>query len=165
MPQVSNCRFKRQANSTVSAIQPALMTAQRAATLVLGSISDLPRKTDSLEAQTIRARILSTHQYVTLAALLDFCWENGIAVIHIDPKFLPKQGNKFQGIAMYCDETPVIVLANGKDSPAWIAFHLAHEIGHIMLEHVAAGDEPLVDLKIDNVDNEAHEIEANGYAA
>ena len=94
--------------------------------------------------------------------MLQFTWQNGIVVLHLAE--LPKATKKFSGMAMFCGKTPVVVLACGRDSPPWVAFHLAHELGHILLGHVTVGSSPLADGDIDQLDQDADEKAADEFA-
>jgi len=68
-------------------------------------------------------------------------------------------------MAIFCDGCPVIILASGRDSPPWIAYHLAHELGHVFGGHVTADSLPLVDADDLNAsDDGAHEIDAEQFA-
>ena len=60
-------------------------------------------------------------------------------------------------------DRPVIVILNARKSPSWIAFIIAHELGHIHRKHLKAG-QTLVDEKIDSKSDEKEEGEANDYA-
>jgi hypothetical protein len=61
------------------------------------------------------------------------------------------------------DGRPVIVVMNARKSPSWLAFIIAHELGHIHLGHVKPG-QTLVDEKITSEAEEKSEREANDYA-
>jgi hypothetical protein len=56
------------------------------------------------------------------------------------------------------------VLASGYDSPAWVAYQLAHELGHIFRGHVTPASPLMVDGDFDGIDQEDHEEEANHFA-
>ncbi|MFX9185041.1 ImmA/IrrE family metallo-endopeptidase, partial [Acinetobacter baumannii] len=77
---------------------------------------------------------------------------------------LPKPGKKITGLATFIADRPIIVLCSGRDSPAWLAFHLAHELGHLMCGHVKVGGAPLVDVDLSDTDDGRHEREADRYA-
>ena len=67
-------------------------------------------------------------------------------------------------MAVFCDGRPAIILASGRDSPPWVAYQLAHELGHIFHGHIIAGSERLVDGDFEVVDDEDHEGEADRFA-
>lgn len=60
-------------------------------------------------------------------------------------------------------ERPVIVVLNARKSPSWIAFIVAHELGHVHHKHLKPG-QTLVDEKIDKKADEKDEGEANDFA-
>jgi len=156
LPSVSSFRLKCRKGTTPSKVQPAVVVAQRAANLVLGSLTGLPPFVAGLPAQEIRNEILDEESCVDLKSLVNFCWGHGIAVIHLNPDHLPK-AKRFDGLAMYPAAGPVVVLCYRSHSPPWLAFHLAHEMGHFFREHVKSGGTPLVDSKLNTVGNDSEE--------
>ncbi|QEL14274.1 ImmA/IrrE family metallo-endopeptidase [Limnoglobus roseus] len=88
----------------------------------------------------------------------------GIIVLSIQG--LPPKGGKFDGVAMYSNGKPIVAIASSKKGPAWLAFYLAHELGHISLEHVKPDGGMCVDADLANagVDEDTEEQEANGFA-
>jgi hypothetical protein len=164
-PAASNFCLKRRSGTNRSEIMPAAIVAQRAAKLIADHLAGVPEFTGIKNARQIRRSILQHDSLVNLPALVRYCWGNGIVVIHVAPDRLPRLSKKFQGICMYCGRVPVVILGSGKTSPPWLAFHLAHEIGHIMLAHVKVDDPPLVDLDIDSkVGNDQQDNEADVFA-
>jgi hypothetical protein len=164
-PLVSNFRLKRhKKDERVKDVRPAVFVAERLSKLVLARAKDLPKFDPSLTAEQIRKRLLAAAPGIGLSALVEFAWEGGVVVIHVDPDRLPKASKKFAGVAMFCGGTPVVVLGSGKDGPPWLAFHLAHELGHLYLGHVTPGDPPLVDSDIERVDDEPQEKQADAFA-
>lgn len=97
----------------------------------------------NLTALEIRNKILEKATKIDLNSILDFCWGNEIAVVHA--KNLPK--GKPDGLVFAIKNSPIIFLAQN-DSVSKNTFNLAHELGHIFLEHLE-GEEILQDLKID----------------
>lgn len=115
-----------------------------------------------LAPEQVRRRILATQARVDLFGLVRFCWDQGIIVLHLAET--PEGGKKLDGLAMFCGERPVVVLASGRKGPPWLAFHLAHELGHLFRDHVRPGDPPLVDGDIAQVDDDQQEREADEFA-
>jgi Zn-dependent protease with chaperone function len=76
----------------------------------------------------------------------------------------PKKSKRFDGLAMFCEGHPVLVLGSKRDSPAWLAFHLAHELAHVVLRHVTAGSPPLADTDLMASSSDAQEKEADRAA-
>ena len=112
------------------------------------------------DPKTLRAKILESQLCVNLGGLLTYCTGAGIPVIHIE--HMP--GTKMAGVAIRLEGRYAIVLSK-KAHPAYLLFHLAHEIGHIAKHHLAK-DGFLADQKIGegNRDDDADEKEADAYA-
>jgi hypothetical protein len=108
--------------------------------------------------ERIRERILASQDAVNLVGLLKFCWSIGIPVVHFSA--FPDGVPKFDGMVAYYGGRPVIMLSVNRKSPAWLAFIVGHELGHLLCCHVTP-DEPLIDehLEMETVDED--EDEAN----
>src|SRR5205814_9436552 len=86
-------------------------------------------------AAKIRLAILSRgNEPVNLKNLLEYCWENGIVVLHVSN--FPPGAKKMDGLVTVYDGRPGIVLCKNYQSPSWMVFPLAHEIGHVGRGHV-----------------------------
>lgn len=105
---------------------------------------------------------VSVKQWVGLRDILKAAWELGIPVIHL--RNIPAGAKKPDALTTMVGERPVIVVMNGRKSPSWIAFIVAHELGHIHHKHLKAG-QTLVDEKINEKSDEKEEGEANDFAA
>jgi Zn-dependent peptidase ImmA (M78 family) len=162
LPCSGNIRLKRTARATEQDVAPATCVARRAAELVAESVMDLPDFDGASLASAAREAILRNHAHVDLGSLLAYCWSHGIAVLHLSRT--PRASKKIAGLATFCAHRPVIVLASGRDSPPWLAFHLAHELGHIMRKHVHEGGDPVVDQNLDRKDEDHQEQEADRFA-
>jgi Zn-dependent peptidase ImmA (M78 family) len=79
-----------------------------------------------------RVAILKKHPCVSLSALLSWCADAYIPVLHIHK--LP--GKKMTGLVVREDGRFAIVLSR-KGTPAELLFHLAHELGHIARGHLS----------------------------
>lgn len=118
-------------------------------------------------AAALRSLILHSNQVVDLQNLLSACWSVGIPVLHL--RVFPLDGEKgMHAMAVKSNERFAILLARDAQYPAPVAFDLAHELGHIVLGHLAnaaalidEGD-PATRKTTDPVDDE--EDEANRYA-
>jgi len=163
LPPVSDFRLKHSKGATPKEVQPAVVVGQRVAELVVQLKKDTVRYESLPSAGEARASILKNGGLVDLRSLVDFCWSAGIALIHMNPQSLPA-GKKFQGMALFRNANPAIVLAYGSDRPPWLAFHLAHELGHFYYEHTLPGGVTLVDSEIDEIDNDEQEGKANLFA-
>lgn len=134
------------------------------ARVVAVSITDLPAAASVPSPEEWRKTLLalSDRPWVCLRHILKAAWELGIPVIHL--KNLPEGAKKPDALTTMVGDRPVIVVMNARKSPSWIAFIVAHELGHIHHKHLKAG-QTLVDEKIDKKTDEKDEREANDFAA
>ncbi len=161
-PDLTGVCFKRNQRVDISKVGPSLQVVRRVAHLVCKAALNLPRFEGGQTAREIRKELLRNNQTVTLSRLVELCW--GLGVIVIGVSNLPAKAVKFDGVAMFVGERPVVVLASGKDGPPWLTFDLAHELGHLLCRHVVEGPLTLVDTKLtDNVDDNS-ELEADEFA-
>jgi hypothetical protein len=159
LPRVCLKRFK---DATFDEVKAAILVAKHAAELTAESIKELPPFGGILTASKVRSLILNQSRMVTLASLVEFCWSHGIIVIHLS--LLPKLSRKIQGMALFIENRPIVVLASGDDAPPWIAFHLGHELGHIFREHVKPGGDLLADGDLNHPDENPDEKQADEFA-
>lgn len=145
-------------------VRPSIAIAQRIASLLARSLPAALARFECCSAQDIRQQVLSSHGTVTLESLVEFSWTHGIIVAHLDR--LPKVTGfrKFDGLALFANEQPCVLLAEKKDAPAWLAFHLAHELGHLMCRHVTPGSALLPDENLERIINDDDENEADAFA-
>lgn len=121
--------------------------------------SDIP----DLAASSIRAAILSSHEYVDLRALLLLSWSLGIPVVHL--KVFPLDSKNMHAMTVGIDGRFAILLAQNSPFSARHAFTLAHELGHIFLGHFAAKSaivdmtDPVIEQSTDD-----EELAANRFA-
>ena len=104
---------------------------------------------------------ISDKPWVCLRHILKSSWELGIPVIHL--KNVPAGAKKPDALTTMVGERPVIVVMSGRRSPSWIAFIVAHELGHIHHKHLKPG-QTLVDEKINHASDEKEEAQANDFA-
>ncbi|MFN9175271.1 MAG: ImmA/IrrE family metallo-endopeptidase [Synechocystis sp.] len=115
----------------------------------------------ALDANKLREYILQKKSFIDLDAILNFCWEHGIPVVHFEKK--PNSNcSKFDGMVAVCADRPVIVIGSSYKSPARLAFIIAHELGHIACNHVKEGI--LVDTSFEKQESDIEEEEANKFA-
>lgn len=161
MPPIVEARFKRYKNEIDERVMASALVAQQVAGRVIGAIGEGLPDFEYFEAVDIREEILRRERSVDLESLLDFCWDHGVPVVHLSR--VPTAGKGFDGLAAFVDDHPVIVLASGRDSPPWLVFHLAHELGHIMSKHVQPGESLLDPLLSGQADGKG-EREADAFA-
>jgi hypothetical protein len=114
-------------------------------------------------ADELRGRLLATDRpYIGLDALVALSWGIGIPVVHL--RVFPWPQKRMAAMTVRLDEQSFILLGKDATYPAWIAFWVAHELGHIALDHVDPG-EAVVDLDYEGgPDEDAEEREADVWA-
>lgn len=152
-------KFKYHQQDKVDVPDAAHQLASRVAEVVADAIK-LEFKPIPSDPHQVRSEIVAKHPQVTLYSLLDYCWEHGIAVIYF--KDYPKKTRKITGMIQWQCDYPVIVLSSRHTNPAWLAFHVAHEMGHLALGHIKEGILIDDDIKQDSDDQE--ERDSNQFA-
>ena len=144
----------------------ALKASESIASCVAETIADAcPRPYQDitqLSVAQIRHQILSDRPSVDLTGLLQFCWSQGIPVIHFAQ--YPAALQRFHGMVSALNSRPVIVISRRERSPAWLLFIIAHELGHILRNHLNP-DGFIVDQEIQLTSDDVEENEANQVAA
>jgi hypothetical protein len=155
------CKFKKRANSCDEEFALARVVATRAAQLAASAIST-PIREIPPDAAQIRNEILGSDvAWVGLTELLDYCWRIGVPVLHLD--HFPKNAKRPDGFAARILGRPVIVLCRNTQSSAWLLFILAHELGHLALDHVPDNGS-LMDQRIVDSASDPEERDANAFA-
>lgn len=128
-------RFKRWEGARRTRLIPSAVVGKRVAELVINCLRDLPPcRLEGISASQIRSMILDSNQYVGLSSLVDLCWDLGVPVVYVES--LPKGAKRVEGIALQIQGHPVVILASSRRAPAWLVWHLAHEMGHIACGHL-----------------------------
>lgn len=153
-------KFKFQQQGEKEIPQVARQIASRVAKMV-GASTALEFSHIPSTSESIRNSILSQHSRVDLDSLLHYCWSIGIAVVYFNE--YPKQERKIDGMIQWIDDRPVIVLSSGKKKSANLAFHLAHELGHLALGHLEEGI--LLEGDISKKSDNEEEKQSNYFAA
>lgn len=98
-----------------------------------------------------------------LPGLLTFCWAVGVPVAHL--MVWPLAQKAMHAMVVGQHGRHAVLFSRVASYPALVAFTLAHEIGHIALGHVPAG-EMLVDAEdpAGAADHDGEEMAANRYA-
>jgi Zn-dependent peptidase ImmA (M78 family) len=133
--------------------------ALRAAEIVDNAFSGEYKKPST--ALEIRRSILERVSHISLKALLDYCWDIGIPVLHISD--LPDK--RMDGMTASINGKPVIILSNNRRYSSWLVFILAHELGHVACGHLE-NVEILIDIDEDIESNgkDIEEREASQFA-
>lgn len=163
---VSDLRFKHTVRFDAESLQAATLIASSLARAVIGALpsSRVPKQ---LSAKDVRAHLLASGR-VDFDSLLSYCWDLGIPVVPLP--HLPKGVKKMDAAALKVGSRPAIVITRKNDSKAWLAFLLAHELGHIALGHVPDDGSIIEGSLQDTVEFDAdsqidqQEIQANEFA-
>lgn len=147
----------------VEQVEPAIRVAQKLAAVIVEAATDsLGSVSPPLPADKVREAILQQDTGpVTLDNLLQFCWNSGVVVAHLRRLPHARGFRKLDGVVFYIGQRPCIMLAEKNETPARLAFHLAHELGHVYLGHVVPDGEALAD---DNIERNSRHDEVE-YAA
>ncbi|WNN32981.1 hypothetical protein RIN65_10340 [Pantoea agglomerans] len=155
-------KFKHRADVAKDDLTVATAIAYSAARIASSNFGIDYDPEANLNWDSVRSALLKSHKHVTLSALVTFCHMSGIPVVHI--KNFPLKACKMAGMAVMCNERPVIVLTQVKKY-GFMLFDLAHELGHIAKGHLKeSADGVFVDRKIDSQATADAEGEANSYA-
>ncbi len=130
--------------------------------LVSSTKPNLPLK--GLSAKRLRETILAKQTYVRLVDLLGVCWSMGIPVVHL--RVFPLPAKRMCAMTVRVNERYAVLLGKDAEFPAPIAFYLAHEIGHIALDHIKNEGSAIVDLQnsFAEGDTDSDEIAADKFA-
>ncbi|CAD7719740.1 hypothetical protein LMG31886_00490 [Xanthomonas hydrangeae] len=120
---------------------------------------ELPGQMDAAQLRTL---MLQNRRIVGLLELVQLAWGLGIPVIHL--RAYPLSAKLMSAMSICLNSRFVIFLAKDSQYPAPSAFHLAHELGHIFLRHLAPG-QSIVDLgglgdPDDDADDEEQQADA-----
>ena len=152
-------KFKYHQQGQAGLPDVAHQLASRVAEVVADAIN-LEFKPIPSDPYQVRSEIVAKHPQVNLYSLIHYCWQHGIAVIYF--KNYPDNQRKITGMIQWQGDYPVIVLSSDNTNPASLAFHLAHELGHLALGHIKEGILIDDDIKQDSDDQE--EIDSNQFA-
>lgn len=154
---IPNPNFKTRRNIDISKLESAVALSSVAAKAVLKGF-DTKLNIEGLTPEKIRNTLLSRgNRWIDFRTLLEYCWEIGIPVLHLD-LFTKK---KMQGLAILLNERPIIILTS-KKKYGYLVFDLAHELGHILAGHTQ--NDLIIDERIFEKDNNPREQEANDLA-
>lgn len=116
-----------------------------------------------ISAEALRSSMLKSSEYVDLRALVAACWALGVPVVHL--RVFPLAVKAMHAMVTGVGDVGAIMLGRDASYPALLAFTLAHEIGHLALQHVGSGT-ALVDVEdpAQVKDRDQEEEEADAYA-
>lgn len=164
IPSPNGVKFKKSGKHSSEDVALTTEIACRVARVAASAFADVEVFEELPDPGRWREELLkaSDKEWVCLRHLIDATWKLGIPVIHLSE--FPRDAKKADALTTIVNGRPVIVILNQRKSPSWMAFILAHELGHIFHEHLKNG-ETLVDGKIGQQSEEKHEAEANEFAA
>lgn len=138
-------KFKRSHRIAVGELAQATSIVNSTAKMVAACVSQKPVAIPD-DPLRIRAEILEGGaKWVSLMAVIKYLWLHGVPTIYLSE--LPPGMKKMDGMVLQVDGRPVVVLCKRTTQAAWLLFILAHELAHVALGHVGAG-EVLVDCVI-----------------
>lgn len=115
-----------------------------------------------VSADDLRSAILTNRDFVDLQSLLATCWGLGIPVVHL--RVFPLETKAMHAMVVQSEGRHAILLGRDDSYPAPIAFTLAHEIGHIALDHLESAP-ALVDMEEpDGQSTDDQELAADRFA-
>lgn len=150
-------KYKLSKNVTESEVSASANYVTGIARVALSALST-EQKSVSEDPLALREAILKSHESVSLTGLLEWCRDANIPVLYIDE--VP--GKKMTGLVVRDQGRYAIVLSK-KGHPAYLLFHLAHEIGHIGKGHLRE-DGFFADESIDRKSADQEEKDADHYA-
>jgi hypothetical protein len=114
-------------------------------------------------ALDLRESILQHAPFVDLQSLLATCWAIGLPVVHL--RVFPLEAKRMAAMAVRAGGGHAILLGRDAQYPAPVAFTLAHEIGHIMLGHIASSS-AIIDIgdPFGPLQGDGEEAEADRFA-
>lgn len=164
----SGARYKRSRRTGAEQLRPTALVAERVGAMLAEGLPHLPAFQTPKKYDVLKVRDwLFQHGYkeVNLHSLLEYCWAHGIIVFHLAQDAIPQKAHQIDGMAMFVESVPVIMLGSNRQHAAWLLFDLAHELSHLLLRHVASGTPPLVDSDLKtSPENDSVEVEANREA-
>lgn len=162
-------RYKHTVRVTEEQLLPATLIASSLAKAIVGAMPDREVALPASAAH-IRTQILAKEgARLDFNSLLDYCWASGVPVIPLPN--LPKGVRKMDAAAIKVQARPAILIALRNNSKAWLSFLLAHELGHLCLNHVPDNAALVEGSLSDSTEFDAEsqidkqEIEANAFAS
>lgn len=140
-------RFKNRSGEEPVELAGITSFGRAVSAVLIEAIREPSRAIVGRTAREMREAILGTDRpFVALGDLLALAWGVGIPVVHL--RVFPWPQKRMAAMTVGLGGHWSVLLGKEASYPAHIAFYLAHELGHIALEHVASGDQ-IVDLEDD----------------
>lgn len=142
---IKGLAFKHNTSITPLALRGATSIAISLAEAVSASMTNRQLKFPKSAAQMSLEIRKANNDIVSLEGLIRKCWESGIPVVPMTN--LPVGVRKMDGAVISTSERPVIIISKKRSSRAWLAFILAHELGHVGCGHLFKG-ESIIDVAL-----------------
>jgi hypothetical protein len=135
------------------------------ASILLAGLYEPAEHLSGVAPQELRASVLASGQpFVTLADLLALSWAVGIPVVHL--RVFPWPQKRMAAMTVKVGSRSAVLLGKDSSYPANVAFYLAHELGHVALNHVPV-DGQIVDLEDEMPSpdvGDGEELDADAFA-
>lgn len=148
-------RFKHRKDTHAEELKVVKNLGKAAASIATHTVvnsKDLPSTALELRQYILDGKGISCLDF---NSLVDTCWEHGIPVLFLD--LVPASARKMTGMVVNHSGRPTILLGFKHQHQSRQLFILAHELGHILLGHVAPNtlliDEDL-DSKFDTLEHQ-----------
>jgi hypothetical protein len=147
--RAAHASFKHRADTQADELNVAaglgIALARLAVFSARASYQELPRDPAQLHALVLQR---SGRDVVDFEGLLDLCWAHGIPVLFL--KEMPRNTKRMAGMAVMVEDRPAILLGYSYAQHSKQLFVLAHELAHIICQHVqnngALIDEDIADV-------------------
>lgn len=160
--------YKHSAAATPQSLQGATSIALSLADAVSAAMGDQPVTLPGDVAAFAERVRQNNGDIVSLEGLIHLCWQSGIPVVPMPN--LPVGVRKMDGAVISTPHRPVIIVSKKRSSRAWLAFILAHELGHIGCGHLRKSGS-IIDVSLQEQTTfesessvDMQELEADRYA-
>ncbi len=159
-------KYKVRKGTSSETLAPATATTLAIARIVVAASRHLPIPAISKDPQEVRSAIFDRGaRWISFKALLRSCWAIGVPVIPAPD--LPGD-RKMDATVVFLEDRPVVLLTKNQSASAWQLFFLAHELGHVALDHVTLTqslvDEELFGDQRSHAETDGEEIAADRWA-
>lgn len=151
-------RFKHLRSETASQLAALTSFGMAVGSFILGATT--AAAPIRLDAARLRAALLEVDPWISLSGIVGVAWQLGIPVLHL--RVFPLANKSMQAMVVSHEGRYAVLLGRDANYPASIAFTLAHELGHIALDHLGAAP-ALIDFERDDEADQQEEA-ADSFA-
>lgn len=138
-------RFKHASDETELERAGITSFGRSVAAILLRGTSTSGHRLAGMSAVDLRQQVLDTGRpFIGLLDLLTLGWALGVPIIHL--RVFPWPRKRMAAMSASIGDRSAVLLGKDASYPAPIAFYLAHELGHIALQHLD-DDHLIVDLE------------------